>query len=139
MRIMDILKNCPYEKFESKIKLHYGISELDKCRKLYYELKNMTITKKLLKDLYVYITAYKEIEDYEDIKVDNFDENDTTLYFDVSGYEISGDIIYSISASCYSDFLQYKIDKKTLEIFSPETILAHCFWEITSYGYEDNI
>ena len=58
---MDILKNCPYEKFESKIKLHYGISELDKCRKLYYELKNMTITKKLLKDLYVYITAYKEI------------------------------------------------------------------------------
>ena len=137
MRIIDIIKNCPYKKIEDKIKMHYGTKELKDYKKLYYRLKSMNIDTTHSGDLYVYIIAYKESEDDEDIKIDDFDENDTSLYYDVSGYTMPQKKVYSISSSYYSDFLQYKIDEETLKKFSPETILAHCFWEITAYGFDE--
>ena len=89
-------------------------------------------------DFFIYICAYRT-DDEEEIKIDVFDEDDTSLYYDVSGYELSSGIAYSIASSCYSDFLQFKIDDETLRNYSAETILAHCFWEVTAYGFEDNI
>lgn len=135
---MNLLEKCSYENVESKIQLYYGSNELEHYKKLYDELKVKKISTLLDKDFYIYINAYQEIEDDEYIKVDNFDENDTSLYFDVSGYEYNDDTTYSIAASHYANFLQYKIDEKTLKQFTPEAILAHCFWEITCYGFKDN-
>ncbi|MDO5559576.1 MAG: hypothetical protein Q4F95_08240 [Oscillospiraceae bacterium] len=137
MKILDMIVDCPFEKCEAKLKLHYQTTESDKFRKLYNELKYLQITSELPKDFYIFIKAYKETDD-EDIEIKNFDENDPSLYYDVSGYESGSDVIYSIAASSYNDFIQYSPDEKTLEKFSPETILAHCLWEITYYGYEDN-
>jgi len=68
-----------------------------------------------------------------------FDENDSTIDFDVSAYELSSKTIYSIASSPYADFLNYTIDEETLRRYSFPTILAHCFYEITSYGFEDNV
>lgn len=58
---------------------------------------------------------------------------------DVSAYELSSKTIYSIASSPYADFLNYTIDEETLRRYSFPTILAHCFYEITSYGFEDNV
>lgn len=138
MIVKDLLIKSSYKKIESKIKLHYGENELPSYKKLYFKLLNLKIDSVLDTDLYIFINAYKETED-EDILVEIFNEDDTTLYFDVSGYELNESMIYSIAASSYSDFLQYKIDEKTLGKFSYESILAHCFYEVTAYGFEDNI
>lgn len=138
MIVKDLLIKSSYKKIESKIKLHYGENELPSYKKLYFKLLNLKIDSVLDTDLYIFINAYKETED-EDILVEIFNEDDTTLYFDVSGYELNESMIYSIAASSYPDFLQYKIDEKTLGKFSYESILAHCFYEVTAYGFEDNI
>jgi len=137
MKIIHLLSSCIYEKIEEKIKIHYGTKEIDRYKKLYYYLKNMQVNSTSNEILCIYISAYKEDED-EDIKIDDFMEDDTSLYYDVSAYEKNDDKVYSIAATKYSDFLQYEIDEKTLRKFSFETILAHCFWEITCYGFEDN-
>ena len=71
------------------------------------------------------------------MEAEDFSENDTLLWFDVSGFINGDDEIYSIASSGYSEFLLYNISEETLEKFSYETILAHCFYEVTFYGFED--
>ncbi len=138
MRIIDLIKICTYESIETKIILHYGTKDLACYKKLYNKLKLMKINTVPKEDLYIYITAFKETND-EDIKVLVFNEDDTSLYFDVSAFDMTNNDVYSISASCYSNFLHYNIDEKTLHNFKPESILAHCLWEITYYEFEDNV
>lgn len=139
MKIMDLLKLCHYEDVEKKIVLYYGDKELDECRKLYQSLKNMTIKKPLIKDLYIGITVRKQNEDGTDTAVDVYNENDPDIYFDVNGFEPDDEMLHSIAALSYEEFLQYGIGEETLLKFSYESILAHSLWEITSYGFEDNI
>lgn len=131
-----MIKNCPYEKVEQKIRLHYGDEQLDQYRDLYNNLINMKLSPPAHGNLEVYIIAYREGKE-EDIRVDEFDDDDTSLYFDVSGFSIEEKLVYSIEAASYSDFLQYSIDTKTLEHYKPENILAHCLHEITYWGFED--
>jgi len=87
----------------------------------------------------MFITAYIQNENDDIRKLEIFDENDSTIDFDVSAYELSSKTIYSIASSPYADFLNYTIDEETLRRYSFPTILAHCFYEITSYGFEDNV
>jgi hypothetical protein len=139
MKIIDILRLCPYDKIEKKLILHYGNKSFGEYEKLYHKLISMEINKLSCGELYIYITAYQENEE-DSFSVNDFCEDDTSLYYDVSAYgDFDSNITYSIAALCYSDFLQYSIDTETLKHFSIETILAHCFWEITSYKFEDNL
>ena len=124
MRIYEILKKTSPEDVISKIKLHYGNKYID----LYNGQK-----------LCIFITAYIQNENDDIRKLEIFDENDSTIDFDVSAYELSSKTIYSIASSPYADFLNYTIDEETLRRYSFPTILAHCFYEITSYGFEDNV
>ena len=59
------------------------------------------------------------------------------FFFDVSGYKSKDSIVYSIAAASFTEFLQFQIDEDTLSKYSNETILAHCFYEITYYGFDD--
>lgn len=138
MSIYDILKKTNPEDVISKIKLHYGNKNIDLYKNLFYDLLNMNPTCNGQK-LCVFITAYKSSENDAIRKLEIFDENDLTIEFDVSAYELSSNTIYSIASSPYADFLNYTVDEKTLRNYSFPTLLAHCFYEITSYGFEDNI
>lgn len=71
--------------------------------------------------------------------MEDFHEDDATLYYDVSGFVEGKAMLYSIASSPYEDFLSYSIDKRTAEKFSPETILAHALYEVTAFGFEKNI
>ena len=135
MKVIDILKMCEYDKIAEKIKLHYGEKELKEYKDLYENLINKPDN---ISDsnMYIYITAYSKLDD-ENIPIKRFSEDDTMLDFDVSAYESNDDTVYSIAASSYSDFLQYNIAPQTLTEFSYESIVAHCFYEITAYGFED--
>lgn len=139
MKIMDLLNLCHYEDIEKKIVLYYGDKELDEYRKLYQSLKDMTIKNLLIKDLYIGITVRKQNEEGTDPAVDIYNENDPNIYFDVSGFQTDVEMLHSIAALSYEEFLQYGIEEDTLAKFSYESILAHSLWEITSYGFEDNI
>ncbi len=138
MKVMDILKKCKYDNIEKKIKLHYGEKELKEYKNLYEELINKISNTTSDSIMYIYITVYSKSND-NSTPIESFSEDDETLDFDVSAYESDDDTVYSIAASSYSDFLQYNIDPKTLIKFSYESIMAHCFYEITAYGFEDNI
>lgn len=134
MKIIDILKICDYRKIKEKIKLHYGNENLCEYEKLYNELICRKTDSADDCGMYISIKAYHKETDME---AENFSENDTSLWFDVSGFIKGNDEIYSIASSGYSEFLLYDISEETLEKFSYETILAHCFYEVTFYGFED--
>lgn len=132
MRIYDILKETGFDEILSKIELFYGSGELEDYKTLYNLLKTVSINSNY-QELCIYITAYKESSSGEVISVDSFCEDDTTLFYDVSAYD-SADTVYSIASSEYSDFLQYSVDDETIKNYSYSTILAHCFYELMSYG-----
>ena len=134
MKIIDILKLCDYRKIEEKIKFYYGNDNLCEYEKLYNELMCRKTDSADDCGMYITIKAYLKETDME---VEDFSENDTSLWFDVSGFINDDDEIYSIASSGYSEFLLYDISEETLEKFSYETILAHCFYEVTFYGFED--
>jgi len=139
MKISDLLKLCSYENIEKEIIIYYGKENLKEYRKLYNDLKNKIIKNQTDKDLYICITARKINDDGVDPAIDIFDENDQNIYFDVSGLVAESDVLYSIASLSFEEFLQCSIEKNTLEKFAYESILAHSFWEITSFDFEDKV
>lgn len=142
MTINELIKLCDFSSVKERLCFYYGEKDLDKYEKLYNDLKIMAPSANNKEKMCIFITAFYEIEGGdEDAVVENYDENDRELYFDVSAYdeEDNEGIIYSIAATRYADFLLYTVDKKTLNKMSPESILAHSLYEITAYGFEDNV
>ena len=103
MRIYEILKKTSPEDVISKIKLDYGDKYIDRYKNLFYDLLNMNPTCNGQK-LCILITAYILNENDDIRKLEIFDENDSTIDFDVSAYELSSKTIYSIASSPYAIF-----------------------------------
>lgn len=137
MTILDLIKKCPYQDVEKKLKYHYDDVKTKKFCKLYLDLSNMTINNVIDEDWYLRIAACRVEDDGTDYVVNVFDENDKDLYFGVSVYQKGNEKLYSIASSPHEEFLQYIIDEDTLKKYTPESILAHALWELTWYGYED--
>ncbi len=135
MIIADLIKMCSFEQVNKKILLHYGDKDNCKFQQLFYELKRKAQLPIKEENLAIIIKAFQETED-DSIHINTFDEDDATLYFDVSGFVEGEEMLYSIASSHYEDFLAFTIHKETTEKFSPETILAHALYEITAYGFE---
>ncbi|WP_288327003.1 DUF6557 family protein [uncultured Clostridium sp.] len=121
-----------------------------KCIIRHYDVKNensynnyKNFYKKLLKttpdknstNMYIYITVFKEGEDGDTYCINNFNEDDNSLYYDVSGGDDENDI-YGLEACSFERWLSFYIDQETLEIFSSKNIIAHCLWEITFFGFQ---
>ncbi len=138
MTIADLIRTCDFDLVQKKITLHYGDKDIEKFRKLYTELKLKCSPLQKAEALTIIIGAWRETED-DSVYVEDFHEDDATLYYDVSGFVEGGEMLYSIVSSPYEDFLSYSIDKRTAEKFSPETILAHALYEVTAFGFEKNI
>lgn len=134
MTIYDILRQTTFTEISEKIQKFHGVNNIDKYAELYHKLYSVS-PNYIGEKLTVYITAYRVTDSDNDDIVEHFDESDTSLYYDVSAYDDS-DEVYSIASSDYSDFLQFSIDATTLKNYSYSTILAHCFYEITTYGFD---
>lgn len=133
MKILDMLRSCSYQDVEKELQLHYQDFDAEEFGKLYRKLSQMTVKEPLEKEWYLGITVRRMTEDGTDPAVEVFDEKDKDIYFDVSGFEKDSEILYSVSALPYEELIQYSIDEDTLNKFTPEAILAHALWEITSY------
>ena len=138
MTIADLIRTCDFDLVQKKITLHYGDKDIEKFRKLYTQLKIKCSSLQKENALTIIIDAWRETED-DSVHVEDFHEDDATLYYDVSGFVEGEEMLYSIASSPYEDFLSYSIDKRTEEKFSPETILAHALYEVTAFGFEKNI
>lgn len=142
MTILDLIRKCPFSDVEKKLKYHYDDYDevkAEKFRKLYSDLSNKTIKNIIDGEWYLCITAriMQDDENGIDPAVQEFDENDKELYFDVSAYQKGDDLLYSIVSTLHEDFLQFIIDEDTLKKYTPATLLAHALWELTWFGYED--
>lgn len=138
MTIADLIRTCDFDLVQKKITLHYGDKDIEKFRKLYTELKLKCSSPQKAETLTIIIEAWRETED-DSVYVEDFHEDDATLYYDVSVFVEGEEMLYSIASSPYEDFLSYSIDKRTAEKFSPETIPAHALYEVTAFGFEKNI
>ncbi len=135
MKVKELLKTTEFNDVAEHIKLHYGDEHISEFNKLYSRLKNSNECIECEK-MSVIINAYSFDSDDEPKWTDVFDENDSSLHFDVSAIKENEDILYSISAVDKLKFLEYSICDETLALFSGAAILAHCLWEITSYSFE---
>lgn len=111
MTIADLIRTCDFDSVQKKITLHYGDKDIEKFRKLYTELKKCSSPQKA-EALTIIIGAWRETED-DSVYVEDFHEDDATLYYDVSGFVEGEEMLYSIASSPYEDFLSYSIDKRT--------------------------
>ena len=136
MTIRDLIMKTQCDTIMSMISLHYGTEHISKFEALYNKLKN-NADSPCESIMTVNINAYREADNSDDmIPAESFDENDNSLYFDVSALADDDDMVYSIAVADKSEFLDYRVSEKTLGRFSPEAIIAHCLWEITSYSFD---
>lgn len=129
MTIADLLRKCSYEKIQEQFRLHYNGEKMRELKSLYNWLTIIEPAEKNDRRLYISVVAY----DMEGLKLNRFDQNNADVDFDVYAYEKNGKKEqYSIAAASYADFVAAIIDDETLQNYSYENILAHCFFEIIS-------
>lgn len=136
MTIRDLIRKTQCDTVMSMISLHYGTEHIRKFEALYNKLKN-NVELPCASNMTISVNAYREADSSDDmISAESFDENDNSLIFDVSALADGEDIVYSIAATDKSEFIDYRVSEETIGQFSPEAVLAHCLWEITSYSFE---
>lgn len=134
-RLSDLVQECTFADVEQKIRIHYGVRELDKYRRL-YEALCTAVPEIPEKTMLVQINAFVEDEE-EDVRAEEFDEDDNELMFDVSAYVPDEETVYSIASATYGEFLGLGVAPYVLRDYSPASILAHCLYELSAYGFED--
>ena len=136
MKNRELLKITDFNDIANQLKKHYDDIDIEKINSLYLKLKNNSDFVQC-ENYSITINAYSVKNDNEDpILLTDFDENDNSLFFDVSAIKESENIVYSISTVNKIEFLNYEISQSTLMRFSNAAILAHCLWEITCYSYD---
>lgn len=86
-------------------------------------------------NMFIYINVFMDDGNDDYYCPDSFDENDSELYFDVCGQDDAW-CGYSLVASPFESWLGYYIDNETLHKLSCTSIVAHCIWEMTFFGFE---
>lgn len=135
MIIYDLIMTVTLNGVLEKVSHFYGSEHTKEIGDLYIELKNLK-PQKCNNILTIEINSFKEVNN-QFIYVDNFDENDDNLIFDVVAYSASDTEIYSIESADKTDFLSYMISSETQRKYSKASILAHCLWDITSFLYNE--
>ncbi len=130
MTIKDIILRTDFEAVAHEVKIHYGNEHIQKLNEVYIKLKKIPC-KKNTGNMVIFIRALKENDrGDEDEVIQDFDNNDNSLMFDVCGEDNQYDGLYSIASADYEELLGYYIDSSTLVKFSNPQIVAHVIWEI---------
>lgn len=71
------------------------------------------------------------------IVLSNVKDYDGSEYIDVFGYDRVYNRTYALDIMPWKDWLRLHIDSKTIDKFSYTEIAAHCLYEMTFHGYEE--
>lgn len=130
MTVKDIIMMTNFESVYADVKIHYGDEHLQELKRLYSKLSDMPY-KSNTNNMIIFIRVLKENEDgNEDVVIQDYDNDDNTLMFDVCGEDDNYEGIYSIASSEYEELLGYYVDSSTIEKFTYSQIVAHILWEI---------
>lgn len=132
MRIYDLIQKVSYDDVICKVKLFYGSECLEEIECLLIQLMRME-PQETSKVLTIFINAYVETDD-EIESVDEFDENDKNVIYDIIAYSDTDEEPYSIEAVEKELFLNFRISDETLSRFSDSSILAHCLWDVSAFS-----
>ncbi len=133
MRVYDLIQKVSYDDVARKVKLLYGSEYAEKIKCLFVKLSEMEL-QVCSQVLTISVNAYIEVGD-ELEPVDEFDENDKSIIYDVIAYDDIDEEPYSIEAAKKEDFLNYNISDETLRNFSEASILAHCLWDVSAFSF----
>ncbi|MFF2448332.1 DUF6557 family protein [Neobacillus sp. NPDC058068] len=140
--LKDLVSTTPFDKVWEKIILHYSdrmereIKDIQNDFRVLYEKLHNVELKDNHSNMVIYINAFETDENDESVFQSSFDENNQNLYFDVSGRD-DEHIGYSLVGNNFNEWLNFYIDSDTLNSMSFESILAHCLWEMTYFGYDN--
>jgi len=128
--VRDIILHTNFLSVAEEIKIHYGDEHMQKLENVYKILRD-TPFKTNTYNMVIFIRVLKENEqDNEDVVIQDFNNNDNTLMFDVCGEDDQYDGLYSIASSEYDELLGYYVAQSTIEKFTYTQIIAHILWEI---------
>ena len=134
MRVYDLIQKVSCDDVIRKVELFYGSEYVEKIECLLIQLSEMEPHEDS-KVLTIFIDAYVESDD-EIEPVNEFDENDENVIYDIIAYSDTDEEPYSIEAVEKEDFLNYNISDETLSRFSNASILAHCLWDASAFSFD---
>jgi len=128
--VKDIIQLTDFESVAKEIKIHYDDEHMEILKQVYSKLCNIPC-KCNKNNMVIFIKVINENEQGDkDIDIQNFDNNDNTLIFDVCGEDDQYDGLYSIASSELDELLGYYVEQSTIEKFEYAQIIAHILWEI---------
>lgn len=128
--VKDIILQTDFESVANEVKIHYGDKHFQKLKYVYLKLKNIPC-KNNINNMKIFIRVLRESEQgNEDVVIQDFDNNDNSLMFDVCGQDNQFEGLYSIASSEYGELMGYYVDQATINKFSYAQILAHILWEL---------
>ena len=84
-------------------------------------------------------------QDLDEVKmlllIKSIEEEDEEIpdWHDVSGFDETEKMLYSLVDTRWEKWLGIKIHPDTLQNYDPKDIIIHCLWEMTFYGYTQEI
>jgi hypothetical protein len=81
-------------------------------------------------------------EDQTIIKIDIIKENEEGVikeYYDVYGQKPFDNDTYALELSLFSEWAGFEIDRDLIKQFSLAEIVVHILWEMTFYGFDEEI
>lgn len=135
LNVKQLLAEVTSEEVCEMINFHYEGIQINDFILLIERLKHLE-PKQNENDFYLYIKILKEQGD-DLFFVDEFDEHDKSVYYDVCGADDAHDC-YTIVGTGHAEFLGYYVDEMTIKRLSPVAIIAHLLWEVTFLGFKDS-
>ncbi|WP_027624528.1 DUF6557 family protein [Clostridium lundense] len=135
--LKDIINQTEFDdvwKFMVKLNKIKNINLYNNYKNFYKKLLKITPSKNIT-NMFIYITAFKEDEDGDTYCISNFDEEDNTLFYEVTG-EDNECSLYALDACSFESWLGFYIGEETFGRFTKPNIIAHCIWEMTFFGFE---
>lgn len=135
--LKQLIRETEFDKVWDIIIKHYEISsKYSKDTYANFYKKLIALSPDINKDsMVIYIKVLKDDGNDNYYFLENFDVNDTELYFDVCGHDSKGEC-YALKASSFEEWLGFYIDLDTLSKLTYPSIVAHCIQEMTFFGFE---
>lgn len=135
--LKQLIQETEFDKVWDIIIKHYEKSSMY-AKDIYSDFykKLIALSPDVNKDsMVIYIKVLKDDGNNDYDLTENFDENDTKLYFDVCGQDSTCEC-YALEASSFENWLGYYIDPDILSKLTYPSIIAHCIEEMTFFGFE---
>lgn len=129
MLLIELIKKVSFDEVWGILKGEYDVPE--KGKSAYIQVFDE------LRDMDLQVDSGAEKEEVTTIGVCEFEDllEPGNFVYDVFGISQGDSNRYSLSLEPWSNWINYNILDKSIQIYGEATVLAHIFYEMTFYGY----